>query len=563
MSGTKTISTASLSAAVKGVTGTKGWSEKVLQYYVGDPSDSTLLDQARDAQWFLGPASNANYSTEIDATLGRIAAISGLSFKNVNRANSDKADLVMFGISKLRDVFGPFEGQFDFPGTGGANNRLGPGDYRSFGVLNSSDSHMSATGELGGGQYAWWTVIHEVLHGLGLGHPHDRGNGSTRTSSNFKALDNEMYTVMSYEGATGTSKTYGHAVTPMALDIAALQAIYGADSDKNDGASSYRLTDPRTAALKDNDDMVVIGRAYYAIWDADGRDTISYSGQQSALINLNSATLGGADPEGLGRVLSDVRGSAIWSKLGDLMRGPSSGGTKTLKQDFKADHYAGGFFSRVLHLNDGKYEGVDGGFSIASGAKIENATGSGRQDLLIGNALGNQLQGKGGADFLFGGDGGDRLYGNEGSDVLFGGAGNDLILGGLGRDFLRGGAGDDAIRGGNGRDHLTGGYGADDFIYSSLTQSGVGATSRDRINEFNRGKDVIVVHDIDANSTRAGNQAFSFIGTDEFSGQAGELRYRIFPAITVISADTNGDGLADFQIELAGQKALSAQDFIL
>jgi hypothetical protein len=60
----------------------------------------------------------------------------------------------------------------------------------------------------------------------------------------------------------------------------------------------------------------------------------------------------------------------------------------------------------------------------------------------------------------------------------------------------------------------------------------------------------------------AGNQAFTWIGGAGFTGHVGELRFTS-GSKTVISGDVNGDGKADFQIELAGRHSLAASDFIL
>jgi len=559
-------------AAVKGIAGTTVWADRVMQFYVGTPLDKALLADLRDATGVLGKASNFTFENEVSKTYEMVASLTKLEFQKMSRSNQDRADFVVFGLDNLRDSYGEFEGQFDFPGTNTPQNRLGSGDFRAFGLFNANDAHMVATGELGGGKYAWWSVIHEVLHGLGLAHPHDRGNGSTRTSKTMPELDNEMYTVMSYEGSTGYQKNWGHAVTPMALDVAALRSMYGANLSKNDGASSYQLTDPRTAPLLDAENSVVIGRAYYCIWDTGGKDTVSYSGAHSVLINLNAATLGGRAPEGLGILLAQVKGSAIWGKLGALQRGPDAGGASRISDDFQAEYFAGGFFSRVMQWENGEYKGVDGGFSIAKGAKIENAVGSGQQDLLIGNHLINRLTGKAGDDFLFGGGANDVLLGQFGKDSLFGGKGGDRLLGGVGRDELTGGNGDDTLAGGGGaddliggfgQDELTGGAGNDDFLFTSIGHSRPGAAYRDYIIGFEQGQDRIVLDGIDADTGVAGDQAFTLIHNAGFSGTAGELRYYRFNQQTVIAGDTDGDGQAEFEIELDAIYTPQAQDFVL
>jgi hypothetical protein len=79
------------------------------------------------------------------------------------------------------------------------------------------------------------------------------------------------------------------------------------------------------------------------------------------------------------------------------------------------------------------------------------------------------------------------LTGTSGDDVLTGGDGNDNIFGLVGNDTVNGGAGNDSLTGGLGADILTGGLGADSFIYNNFGDSLFGATTQDRIRDFNPG----------------------------------------------------------------------------
>jgi hypothetical protein len=69
---------------------------------------------------------------------------------------------------------------------------------------------------------------------------------------------------------------------------------------------------------------------------------------------------------------------------------------------------------------------------------VENATGGGGNDILIGDGLANLLRGNGGHDIL---------VGNGGSDTIRGNNGRDLIIGGTGSDDLSGGGDDDIVIG--------------------------------------------------------------------------------------------------------------------
>ena len=142
--------------------------------------------------------------------------------------------------------------------------------------------------------------------------------------------------------------------------------------------------------------------------------------------------------------------------------------------------------------------GVHAGFTIANGVTIENARG---------------------------GSGNDVLIGNEAANVLTGGLGKDV---------------------------LTGGGGADVFDYDALADSQVGA-GRDVIDDFEQGSDLIDLSDLGVSL---------FVGDARFSGTAGEVRAVAFDGTTIIEGDTNGDRLADFQIELSDALDLRANDFL-
>jgi hypothetical protein len=129
-------------------------------------------------------------------------------------------------------------------------------------------------------------------------------------------------------------------------------------------------------------------------------------------------------------------------------------------------------------------------------------------------------------------------------------------------DTINGLNGNDTINGGLGADRLTGGSGADRFVYTSVNQSLVGAT--DIITDFSRTQgDRISLAGIDARTTVAGDQAFSFIGNSAFSNVAGQLRSEQVNGNTFVSGDVNGDGVADFTIQVNGNVVFQSSDFIL
>lgn len=206
----------------------------------------------------------------------------------------------------------------------------------------------------------------------------------------------------------------------------------------------------------------------------------------------------------------------------------------------------------------------------ALGSKAaDKLVGTAKNDWLDGGLGHDKLAGGAGDDTLIGGAGDEKLLGGAGSDTLLGGPDNDRLYGGRDADLLRGGAGDDLLNGGHGADRLYGGNGADTFVFRSASQSPAGA-NRDRLADFNPAfGDKIDLSEIDANTAVDGDQAFKFIGSKAFTGNAGdpldrgELRYSALPGGILVSADVDGDQTADFEIFVANLAALKASDFFL
>jgi Ca2+-binding RTX toxin-like protein len=362
----------------------KVWGETTLQYLFGG-ADALTLDTEFEANFhdnFKGtPDATFAFAGQMEQTYDALSSVSGLTFEATT--DTSAADFVL--VSSARDIDGVTEGFHNFPGTSFRDDDTQLDSWQ-IGAFNSGMANLLAVGEKGGGAYGNWTIMHEVGHGVGLLHPHD-GNGDTLPE--LVGLDNERYTVMSYNGASQGTK-FGHAVTYMALDIASLQTLYGV-SNYATGDSTYRLTDKGTAALSLEEGNMSIGRAFASIWDTGGSDTIVYAGRSNTVLNLSAATLDKSVDLGLDELRDYVSGNALgmFSEAGS----------------------AGGVFSFI--------RGQAGGYSIANGAEIENATTGAGDDVLAGNALDNVLRG---------GRGDDVLFGNGGTDVLTGGRGADVFI---------------------------------------------------------------------------------------------------------------------------------------
>jgi Ca2+-binding RTX toxin-like protein len=256
--------------------------------------------------------------------------------------------------------------------------------------FNENDNLLDGESFYNQGGTGFHTILHEICHSLGLAHPHD----SAGLSGVFPGVTDEhdigdfennrsINTVMSYVHEIPGNPTkptsairglldYGFVASPMGFDIAALQYLYGANASSHSGSDTYALPSSNSS----------IDDYFRCIWDTGGIDQIVNYGNGNCTIDLRPTMLSGPD--------------------------------------------AGGFLSSV--------SGIYGGVTIAPDYQngsiihksiIENATGGGGDDHLVGNSYNN------------------ILYGLSGSDVLIGGGGNDILDGGIGDDVINGGEGTD------------------------------------------------------------------------------------------------------------------------
>lgn len=444
------------------------------------------------------------------------------------------------------------EATFDiitYNGTPGAGasllGRMSPPGTENAGQaeFNAGDVRWTEEGLAQGG-FLFPTLLHELGHGHGLAHPHDTGGESDVMDGSGAppvldpnnpndpvnppiggalgdyGLSQQVYTIMSYNsgwaspwgkpssgGITATqADMYGWAGTLGAFDIAVIQDKYGVNEEWAAGDDVYTLKDVNAA-----------GTFYSCIWDAGGTDEIRYDGARDCNIDLRAATL------------NYEEGGAGWMSWA---------------------------------------WGIHGGFTIANGVTIENATGDRGDDQLVGNDVSNILSGRDGDDFLWGGGGDDFLRGGKGYDQLDGGDGLDSadysdaaskvnvdlnlgtqftggggldkltsiegVVGSAFNDTLTGTSGVNRLDGGGGNDLLTGGGGADEFVF----RDGFG---KDRVADFQDGLDHIDLSGL--------------AGVDDFS----DLRVSTLGFDTVI---TFGDGSQTITLSAFSASNLSADDFI-
>jgi serralysin len=364
------------------------------------------------------------------------------------------------------------------------------------------------------GSYHFLVAAHELGHALGLKHAHEAANGFAPVPAELDSLE---FTVMSYRSKVGgsastgyTNGTHDYPQGYMMLDIAALQAMYGADY-------ALRAADTRYAWNPLTGETIIDGigqgapgdgaggsanRVFLTIWDGGGTDTYDLS-------NYAGGVAVDLAPGGWS-VLSSAQLAVLDTRDGTTARG----------NVFNALTFGG-----------------------SNASLIENALGGAGADTLAGNAAANRLEGGAGGDLLDGRDGDDRLAGGAGADTMRGGAGfdsfvlddpgdrvaedasrrheidavtvetaqavslatgveilrlgsagriglgnaeNNLLLGSVGADRLSGLGGDDLLDGRAGADTLAGGAGDDSFV---LRRGG----GFDVIEDFTPGADRLVL----------------------------------------------------------------------
>jgi serralysin len=335
------------------------------------------------------------------AALDQWARLTNITFAEVAESSTEVGD-IRFGCSSL-----PATAWAYYPtGTAkGGDIWLGPG-------FTDNASYAPGT-------YNFLTLLHEIGHALGLEHPHEPGllNATLATSKDW--LGNSVMSYRSYPGddLSGYSARF-YPTTPMGLDIAAIQKLYGADAEASSGNTIYQWNPGQ--------------RLFQSLYDTGGTDRIDWSNQSSAAkIYLQAG---------------------MWSHLGP-----------------------------AYTWNDGHAGSHPGTLFIAKGVVIENANGGSAGDQINGNQVANRLGGRGGGDTMSGMAGNDVLDGGNGNDVLWGGEGNDSILGGRDKDVAYGNAGADQLDGGTGNDFLDGGNGNDRVLGGAGRDTLDGDAGNDRL----------------------------------------------------------------------------------
>jgi hypothetical protein len=236
-------------------------------------------------------------------------------------------------------------------------------------VVNGHASPLS-TSDFTLGSYACRSTLWGLMLSLGL--KNANSTGGLTASALADAYDGFNYTVMGSLVLAGdhdaTGETF-YPTTPMLLDIAALQAMYGANTGYNAGDTTYSFTDAQ-------------GQYYnQTLWDGGGSNTIAYTGSTASIIDLRAG-----------------HGSTIGNKV--------------------YAYTATNSFAYVVQ-----------NVWIAYGTKIDSAVVTGSATTTFqANDDGDTLTGGSGSDTFMGGAGNDVIRGNAGNDSINGGDGIDTAV---------------------------------------------------------------------------------------------------------------------------------------
>jgi serralysin len=349
------------------------WANPALSYSFIVPGDSYYATAYPDTDlWTATYGLNANQQLATQNALTAWSKVANLKFTQyLDNANS--AGTIRFGFSSGIS-WGNSAGETYLPNSNpsGGDVWLNPDASNFYLDSYTGTFRLSA---ISPGTYAYYTLLHEIGHALGLKHPFDSstdGGGPSLTGTTSSGWDSRVFSLMSYTPLASHPDAIGYTInptTPMLLDVAAIQSIYGANYSYNAGDTVYQFND-------------AAGQYYFqTIWDGGGANAIAYSGSSASLIDLNAG-----------------HGSQIGN--------PVYAYTAT-------DPYA--------------YKPYN--VWIAYGVSINSATVSGTADCtLIANANGCSLWGGSGSDILDGGAGNDLLSGGAGNDVLDGAGGNDTAV---------------------------------------------------------------------------------------------------------------------------------------
>jgi serralysin len=261
--------------------------------------------------------------------------------------------------------------------------------------------------------------------------------------------------------------------------------------------------------------------------------------------------------------VQSIYGADLTTRTGDTTYGFNSNAGRAVfdftvnKNPFVAIYDAGGHdtldlsgwsVNSVLDLREG---GFSSGYATPDVSALNAANGTSFNQAIWNGIFAGAYESLGIPAFLS--DNISIAYGTIIEDGKTG-SGNDRLIGNAVANRLDGGAGNDVLDGMAGNDVLIGGAGNDRFIISNTGDL-------DTILDFESGRDLIDLRSFDTNPAMAGDQGFTFIGSNEFTGGA-QVRTYSANGHNFVAGDLDGDMVADFVINI-GAAIITPADILL
>jgi Ca2+-binding RTX toxin-like protein len=461
------------------------------------------------------PFTAAEQAEAVNA-LGQWAAASGLVFIQVAPGQGD-INFQNVDFNTTSDPSYAGAGGVGFYPFGNWNNYSYP--YFTSDLDASGDVFMNSD-YLNNGTVALDTLLHEIGHAIGLKHPTQivtdyAAEPDPVVHDQVLASDDPTQTIMA---TVGDSSIPGGATTLFPLDMAAAADIYGpAGTGEVVTISSGSVSGANSVSNW--------------VWNADTQTLTQTAATADDTIRGTSAN---------DIIYAGNGNDALFALSGNDVLYAGSG-NDSLYGGSGSDTLVGGVGADTFYVNSANT-------TLAVQAAATNTVVSTVDFTLPENVDTLYLVGAG----LTG-------QGNDQADSMFGDGSNATVLiAGSGADYMVGGSGNDTFIAGTGPDVMYGNGGDNRFVFGSIADAPVGPNLA-AIGDFVSGQDTIDLSGI-AQSLGA---PLTFIGSNAFTDQAGQVRSFTDGDSTFIAGDVNGDGVADFEIQLYNAPTVQATDLQL
>ncbi len=348
----------------------KHWEKESITYNFNEKIPDNYYTYANNELTSGWKALNQEQRSSVDSIIQKLQKLIATPIKKVSR----EADISFNTLDMPSNQSG-----FAFlPGT----EDLYEGDVFLSSRFNTANSDIFKEGE-----YGYSTIVHELGHALGLTHPYGNPQRLDINHTVMSYINHNSYVPLLVFNNSQMEIEYKQVEASFysLYDIAALQSIYGANTNTNTEDNTYTMSfkDPKVITL----------------WDAGGEDTIDLSSAKGASrIDLNAGSLNSADEYSLFQIIE-------------------------LHQDIaKQNNFESSWIARSitkLYLENNLYTGKNN-LAIATGVIIENILTGDGDDIITDNYVDNIISSGAGNDIIYAGHGGvDHIDGGLGYDTLY------------------------------------------------------------------------------------------------------------------------------------------------